>query len=275
MTISQVRSADGTLAVEVRGDGPLIVASPGIGEDRSGFALLAEELIRSGFRVAVADLRGHGESSSRFESYGDEATARDLIAVVEHLGGGPALLVGASMSAAAAVIAAGRRPDLAAGLVLIGPFLRNGTSSAGRLMLSVALLKPWGPAVWRYYASTLWPGLPDAKRRARELTRHLSSSGRWAAFRATAATNHDVVAPWLNGRIEAPALVVMGEQDPDWKDPAAEARWAAAQLRNSSLLMVPRSGHAPMLENADVTGPAVRDFARAVFEGTDGGTHGA
>ena len=53
---------------------------------------------------------------------------------------------------AAAVIAAGRRPDKVAGLVLIAPFLRNGASEPARRILSIALARPWGPFVWRAYA---------------------------------------------------------------------------------------------------------------------------
>ncbi|WP_084501029.1 alpha/beta fold hydrolase [Actinomyces slackii] len=66
---------------------------------------MAQALIGSGFRVIAADLRGHGDSDANFLSYGDEDTARDLIALLEHLGAvataGPVLLVGGRERAAA------------------------------------------------------------------------------------------------------------------------------------------------------------------------------
>jgi pimeloyl-ACP methyl ester carboxylesterase len=119
MTISFIDTDGGKLAVEVEGDGPLIICSPGIGDTRDAFAPLAVHLVACGYRVARVDLRGHGDSTARFNRYGDEATAEDLLTVIEVLGGGSAVLAGASMSAAAAVIAAGRRPDHVAGLILL------------------------------------------------------------------------------------------------------------------------------------------------------------
>ena len=163
MTISQLGVPGGTIAYEVHepvgaGAGsaaasrPLVVCSPAMGDVRDVYAPLAQSLSEAGFRVVTADLRGHGDSSATFTAYGDEATASDLIALIEALDAGSAVVVGASMSGAAAVIAAGRRPDLVCGLVLVCPFLRGPQSRVKtlvqRTMLGIALMRPWGPAVW-------------------------------------------------------------------------------------------------------------------------------
>ena len=105
MVISNISVPGGTICVEVAGEGPLVVCSPAMGDSRDAFAPFACRLVEAGFRVASADLRGHGDSSTGFDSYGDEPTAQDMLAVVDELGGGPAILAGASMSAAAATIA--------------------------------------------------------------------------------------------------------------------------------------------------------------------------
>ena len=57
--------------------------------------------------------------------------------------------------------------------------------------------------------------------------------------------------------------------DPDWKDPAAEAAWAAHAVSEGSgeVVMVPGAGHAPMLERPDVVGPRVVDFVRRIVAG--------
>jgi pimeloyl-ACP methyl ester carboxylesterase len=247
------------IAAEVKGSGPLVVCSPAMGDTRDAYRPLSDTLVERGFRVVMLDLRGHGDSDVGFDRYGDEATAEDLLAAIDEFGGGAAYLVGASMSAAAAVIAAGRRPDAVAGLVLLAPFLRNGAGPAVRLGMRVMLSRPWGPAVWRYYATSLWPGLgDDARSRAAETTRLLTRRGRWPAFTATTRTDHVVVEPWIS-RVAAPSLVVMGEADPDWKDPSAEARWVAGQL-GSEMLMVPGVGHAPMLEDPAVVTPRIIEF---------------
>ncbi len=235
MTISHIATDGGRLAAEVQGEGPLVVCSPGLGDTRDAYGPLAAALVAQGFRVACVDLRGHGDSSATFDRYGDEATSDDLLAVVEALGGGPAVLVGASLSGGAAVIAAGRRPEAVAGLVLLGPFLRNGMGPAGRRLLHAGLAKPWGPVMWRSYAAKLWPGLGDAAAaRAAASAKSLARPGRWTAFHRTSAADHAVVAPWI-GRVRAPVLVVMGEADPDWKDPLeGDGRCVAAVDRIST-----------------------------------------
>jgi pimeloyl-ACP methyl ester carboxylesterase len=60
----------------------------------------------------------------------------------------------------------------------------------------------------------------------------------------------------VGGRI--PALVVMGEADPDFPDPAAEATWIAERLQ-ARVVMVPDAGHYPQSQRPDVVGPAVVD----------------
>ena len=260
MSISFIETDGGKLAVEVTGAGPLVICSPGLGDTRDAFALLAAHLVAGGYRVARIDLRGHGDSSAHFDRYGDEATAADFLTVTEALGGGPAILVGASLSAGAAVIAAGRRPDLVAGLILLGPFVRNGIGKAMRWLLYAALARPWGPSIWRTQAAKLWPGLSDqAIHRAASTTALLTRPGRWAAFRTTSITDHDVVAPWI-GRVKSPVIVIMGEADPDWKDPQAEAKWVASNFAGAEMVMVPGAGHAPMLERPDVVNLAISRF---------------
>ena len=105
--------------------------------------------------MACTDLRGHGDSDTTFASYGDVETAGDIAQIIEELGS-PAVIIGNSMAAGAATLVAGDRPDLVAGLVLIGPFVRNGKASAiQRILLRLAMARPW--------AATSWKSLPAPK----------------------------------------------------------------------------------------------------------------
>src|ERR1700759_143895 len=123
--------AGGRIAYDVAGEGPLVVLSHGIGDRRQAYRFLAPKLAQAGYRVANADLRGHGESSMGWKSVtGKEAITRtdiagDLLALIRHLGG-PAVIVGHSISGGAATIAAAQAPDLARGVGEGGPFTRNG-----------------------------------------------------------------------------------------------------------------------------------------------------
>ena len=255
----------GRLAVEVEGDGPLVICSPAMGDTRDAYGPLAEFLVAHGYRVARIDLRGHGDSTAHFNRYGDEAIAEDFLTVIEALGGGPAVLAGASLSAAAAVIAAARRPDQVAGLVLLAPFLRNGISELMRGIFRFMLLRPWGPPFWRSQSAKFWPGLGDkASERAAIKTTSLMRPGHWAAFQATVAgADHRVAAPSI-GRVKAPVLVVMGDADPDWKDPLGEAKWVASNFKDVESLTVTGAGHAPMLERPAIVGPAVSKFLEKI-----------
>ena len=153
---------EGRLAYTVTGTGPLVVAVPGMGDLRSTYRDVVPSLVEAGYRVAVMDLRGHGDSDTSFRTHGDVATGQDLLALVSHLGG-PAVLVGNSMGAGAAAWAAAEQPDVVVGLVLLGPFLRDPAASAARaaatkLLYRVALARPWGAAAWAGVYSSLTKG---------------------------------------------------------------------------------------------------------------------
>src|ERR1035441_4531377 len=110
---------EGRVGYEVSGDGPLVVLVPGMGDLRSAYRFLAPALRDGGYRVACTDLRGHGDSDASFASYGDIETAGDIVALIEKLGG-PAVVVGDSMGAGAAVYAAAGRPETIRGAWLSG-----------------------------------------------------------------------------------------------------------------------------------------------------------
>src|ERR1700721_2060796 len=123
------------IAYDVAGEGPLIVLSHGIGDHRQVFRFLVPELVRAGFRVAAADMRGHGESSEGdWKSISRTDVAGDLVALIRHLGGGPAVIVGNSLSGGAATVAAATAPDLVSGVVEIGPFTRKVQYSLGGMV---------------------------------------------------------------------------------------------------------------------------------------------
>jgi len=75
---------------------------------------------------------------------------------------------------------------------------------------------------------------------------------------------HEKVTPWLPVVKEKPALVVMGEKDPDWSDPAVEAKWIASNFTTSEIVSVPEAGHAPMYEKPEVVIPPVVTFLKGI-----------
>jgi pimeloyl-ACP methyl ester carboxylesterase len=258
---------EGRVAYDVGGNGPLVVLVPGMGDLRSAYRFLAPALRSGGYRVACTDLRGHGESDATFTSYGDVETAGDIIALVKELDG-PAVVVGNSMGAGAAAYAAAERPDLINGLVLVGPFVRNGkTTALQRVLLRIAMARPWAAMSWNSYLPKLYKGrLPiDFDEYRKMVVTSLRRPGYAKAFSLTARTDHTVAESRL-GEVAAPTMVVMGEQDPDFPDPHAEAEWIAHTL-HGSVVMVPDAGHYPQSQQPDITTRAVLSFLDEVDPG--------
>jgi pimeloyl-ACP methyl ester carboxylesterase len=255
----------GRIAYEVSGEGPLVVCIPGMGELRSSYRFVAPALIEAGFRVAAMDLRGHGDSDATFDRYDDVAAGQDALALVDHLGG-PAVLVGNSMGAGAAVWAAAERPDAVSSLVLTGPFVHNPKLNPLMLLAFRAMIfGPWAARMWLAYYPKFYPlrrpdDLAEYMTRVRE---NLRRPGSRKAFVATTRTSHAPAEQRLDEVAGRPAMVVMGEKDPDFPDAPAEGRWVADRLR-AELLLVPGAGHYPHVETPEVVTPAVVRFCRTV-----------
>jgi pimeloyl-ACP methyl ester carboxylesterase len=255
---------DGRIAYDIDGSGPLVVLVPGMGDLRSTYRFVAPRLREAGYRVAATDLRGHGDSDAGFAGYGDSETAADVIALVEELGG-PAVVVGNSMGAGAAVIAAADRPELVRGVVLIGPFVRNGKMSAiQRMIFRVAMTPLWAAAVWKSYLPKLYAGKRPADFAAYrdQVVAALHRPGHAKAFSRTTHTNHDPAEARL-GSVSTPTLVIMGEQDPDFPDPKGEATWIAGQLHGEAVV-VPEAGHYPQSQQPNITTNAVLTFLQGL-----------
>jgi len=262
-TIYLTRPA-GRIAYDVAGDGPLVVLVPGMGDLRAAYRFLAPALVKDGYRVASTDLRGHGDSDATFASYGDVETAGDVLALIEELGG-PAVIVGNSMGAGAAVVAAAKQSALVSGLVLVGPFVRNGEISAiQRVLLRVAMAPLWAASAWKSYVPKLYAGRrpEDFEDYRKQVVASLRRPGYAKAFSLTTRTDHSPAEARL-ADVSAPALVVMGDQDPDFPDPRAESDWIAQAL-GAEVVIVPEAGHYPQSQRPEITTAAIVGFLGTV-----------
>ena len=261
---SYLTRPEGRIGYDIAGEGPLVVLVPGMGDLRAGYRFLAPALRDAGYRVACTDLRGHGDSDATFTSYGDTQTAGDVIALIEELGG-PATVVGNSMGAGAAAFAAAQQPGLVCGLVLVGPFVRDGkTSAMQRVLLRAAMAPPWAATSWKAYLPKLYAGRrpADFGEYRDQIAASLRRPGYARAFSRTTRTSHAPAEARL-ADVTAPVLVVMGEQDPDFPDPRAEADWIARTL-NAQVVMVPEAGHYPQSQRPDITTGAIQRFLESV-----------
>jgi len=259
-----VAANGGKIAYSDEGSGPLVVLSPGMGDLRSSYRFQVPTLVQAGYRAVSVDLRGHGDSGTTFATYGDGSTSEDLADVITHFEA-PAVIVGNSMSAGAAIITAARHPELVSGLVLVGPFVRDPKSGAfQKLLLSVLMAKPLVVSSWNSYLPKLFAGQKpaDFTTYRQSVKEAMARPGYKEAFAATVKTSHQEAEALLTD-VSVPTMVVMGEQDPDFPDPAQEARWIGEQL-HARVEMIADAGHYPHAQQADVVNALLVDFLRGV-----------
>ena len=267
----------GRIAYDVTGSGPLVVLSHGMGDRRQAYRFLAPKLAQAGYRVVNADLRGHGESSMGWKSVtGKDAISRtdvagDLLALIRHLGG-PAVIVGHSISGGAATIAAAEQPDLVSAIVEINPFTKTQKLSLGGLvrirryrrglsrLMGTQLLRSL--RIWMRYLDIAYPTKPaDYADYMAALAAKLREPGRMAEFIKTSKTTPADAGAQLPN-VTVPALILMGTLDPDFADPRAEGDAIAAALPSGlgTVAMVEGAGHYPHAQSPDQVAALVIGF---------------
>ena len=260
---------EGRIAYDLYGgegnnDGALVVCVPGMFDHRASFRLVGRALAAAGYRVAVMDLRGHGDSDTTFTAHDSRAASTDAIALAEELGGERVVMVGNSMGAAAATIAAIDRPDLVAGIALLGPFLRQpALDPATRAMMRILLTRPWAPRALTFWYDRLHVGRTpqDHADQKERVLRMLRPKERFRAITATINARNETID--TTEGMTADAVVIMGERDPDWKDPRAEARWVSSVVGGRSV-MVPDYGHYAQSQRPDVVAPVLVELIEKV-----------
>ncbi|MEV1331560.1 alpha/beta hydrolase [Micromonospora costi] len=263
MSVSYVERPGGRIAYEVHGDGPLVVLSHGMGENRGSFRHLVPLLVAAGYRVAAVDVRGHGDSSAGWPTYAPAEVGGDLLAVVRDLGGGPAVLVGSSSSAAAVVFAAADAPELVAGIVPVGTFVDQVKPNPVMRVAQALVLR--SPRLFGMFHKTLFPVTRPADDAAyrRAMVATLREPGRMAAVRGVVAP----VEPHWTARaaeVRQPVLVLMGARDPDFRDPGAEARAARRLFATAEARMIDDSGHYPQADQPERTAEQLTAFLKVV-----------
>ncbi|UQU62680.1 alpha/beta hydrolase [Couchioplanes caeruleus] len=254
--------AGNTIAYDVTGEGPLVVLAHGIGDSRHSYRFLAPALAGAGYRVANVDIRGCGDSSLGWDGYSRTDIAGDLVAVVRHLGG-PAVIIGQSISGGAATIAAATAPGLIRGVIELAPFTRAQSVDLGGLLrvkrfrsgyLQLGQVMVRGSlASWTKYLDIAMPAKPaDWNAELARIEAKLSEPGRMKVLQAMCRTSPGDAGAALP-EVACPVLVVEGSLDPDWADPRAEGEKIIADLPRGlgELAVIEGAGHYPHAQTPD------------------------
>jgi S-formylglutathione hydrolase len=114
-----VNAPDALIHVTLRGGGEPVVLIPSLGRGASDFDDLATRLALAGWRAVTPQPRGIGASTGPLEGLTLHDLARDIAAVVEATGDGPATLVGHAFGNRVARTLAADRPDLVKRVALL------------------------------------------------------------------------------------------------------------------------------------------------------------
>ncbi len=260
MTVQYLNRKNGKIAYEVSGEGPLVVCVPSLGDVRGEYRFLTPLLAEAGYRVAVMDPRGHGDSSTGWDDYSVAGVGDDIVALIRELKSGPAVVVGTSMGGGSAIWSAVEAPELVRGMVMIDPFVDGDSDRFLVFILSLMFARPWGPAAWKMYYSSLYPTRKPADFAAYvdALKANLAERGRLEAVMGMLRASKRASGERMP-KVTQPALVLMGSKDPDFKDPEAEAKRIAEAVRGR-FIMIDNAGHYPHAEMPEVTAPLILDF---------------
>jgi non-heme chloroperoxidase len=215
-------------------------------------------LLSDSFRVVALTLRGHGDSPKPAAGYDIATLTSDVEAALDVLGCGPALVVGHSLGSVCAQRLAVDRPDLVAGLVLIGAFVNPSANAIVQ-------------ALWEESFSTLADPLDPLFGQAWQES--ASSADLPAAFMA-GVVEESLKVPahvWRAGlrglldidltaevaRIKAPVLGISGGDDAICAD---EARHLQATLPLGKHATLPGMGHSPHWQDPQAVAAMIVQF---------------
>jgi pimeloyl-ACP methyl ester carboxylesterase len=240
----RVVNGDVGLSLRVEGTGPTVVLLHGWPDTAALWDEVAPELVRAGYRVALPDLRGCGESDKPddVDLYQMHHLVGDVTAITESLGVEKVNLVGHDWGANLAWATAAFRPDVVERLVVLSVGHPTAFCSSGLDQQ----LKSWymllfhfdglGEAFLRqndHEALRRWMRHPRADEIISELERDGQMRTHLMWYRANARPNMFLTPPPVLPPIQAPTLGVWSSGDPALSESqmTESAQYCAGEFR--------------------------------------------
>ncbi|MGW6442813.1 alpha/beta fold hydrolase [Lentzea sp. NPDC055074] len=250
-----------------RADGPVVLLAHGFGCDQNLWRLVVPALAEQ-FRVVLFDYVGSGKSdkaawSARRYS-GLEGYAQDVLDVCAELDLRDVVLVGHSVSAMVAVLAANREPRWFSKLVLLTPspcYLDDGDYRGGFSRADIDELLDSLDANYLGWSAAMAPvimGNPDRPELGGELKDSFCRTDpEIARVFARATFLSDNRADLASVRI--PTVVLQCAHDAI--APPHVGRFVHEQITGSELMTLDATGHCPQLSAPEATSSAILSFA--------------
>lgn len=220
--------------------------------------------LRDRYRCVTFDWRGQGESEVTKSGYDMETLYADTLALMDALEIGRCHFVGLSMGGFIGMRLAARNPQRVASLVLLetsaDPEPRENVPRY-RLLALVGRLFGLGVVSGRVMEIMFGQKFltdPDRAAQREEWRRRLVSGDRAGVARATEGVISRGGVREELGRIEAPTLIVVG--DDDRATPPEKARSIHEGIPGSRLVVIPGAGHTATVEEPAAVNAAILGF---------------
>ncbi len=253
---SFVEQGAARIEVLTRGDGPLVILIPSLGRGAEDFDDLATRLAHAGFRVITPQPRGWGASRGPMENITLHDFAKDMAAVINANGGGPAVIGGHAFGNFVARTTAADFPQLVKCVVLI----------------AATHLWPVPPDVRKSITDSHDASQPEPQLRALQhaFFKPGHDAGVWlsgwneAVMHAErAATDATPKAEWWHAG-SAPVLDIIPEDD-IMTPPHERNRYLDEMgAQRVTLALIPDAGHALLPEQPQATAEAILTYLRGL-----------
>ena len=245
------------------GQGDPLLFIHGLGGSRADWELQIPAMTPH-FRVITPDLRGHGLSAKPVGPYRIELFAADVAALLCRIEAQPVHVVGMSLGGAVAQQLTLDAPEMVRSLVLVNTAARFMSAGWRKRLMGVrrfasTYLGGMQP-VAEDVAQQLFPRLEQAALRSEAVQRLTANDPRTYrdSLLAVARFNAEERVP----SITCPTLVISG--DHDYVVPTAAKKHLAEQIPNSRLVMIPNSGHATPMDQAEAFNAVILEFLLGV-----------
>ncbi|WP_397543221.1 alpha/beta fold hydrolase [Roseovarius salis] len=254
-----MRTEDGTINFQVRGQGAPVVLIHGVGANLGSWDAVTAELEDS-FKIIRPDLRGHGKSAPIEGSYSVEKFAADIIAVMDAAGVKRAHLVGFSLGGLIAQKLATDYANRFDRIVILSAVAGRTEEEQAKVVARLDMIREGGmdavtgAAAERWFTEDFARRHPEIieKRIAELKSVHLDSY--LEAYRVFGTTE---LIDTLH-RIERPVLVMTGEFDQGSNTRMAQDMHKL--IPGSELIILPDLKHSVLVEASDVVAEHVREF---------------
>ncbi|GII61123.1 alpha/beta hydrolase [Sphaerisporangium krabiense] len=255
-----------TIAYDDAGAGEPLVLVHGHPFDRSMWAPQIAALAGPARRVVVPDLRGYGESGVVPGTTPLGAFARDIAALLDHLGLDRAVIGGLSMGGQIVMEFYRLFPERVRGLLLADTFAGADTAEGRRARRGQAerlLREGMGPYAEEVLTKMIAPynvaARPEVAAHVLGMMRAAPPAGAAAALRGRAER------PCygdLLGTVTVPTLVVVGRDDEF--TPVSDAEYMRDRVPGAALVVIEGAAHLPNLERPRRFNQALRGLLSAV-----------